>query len=59
VFPATTVQTCIVHLIRHSLKHVPRRQHDQVAKDLRPSDTAIDADAPPNALKAFEAKCDP
>jgi putative transposase len=27
VFPATTVQTCIVHLIRHSLKYVPRRQY--------------------------------
>jgi hypothetical protein len=23
IFPATTVQTCIVHLIRHSLKYVP------------------------------------
>ena len=25
IFPQTTVQTCIVHLIRHSLKYVPRR----------------------------------
>jgi putative transposase len=25
VFPATTVQTCIVHLIRQSLRYVPRR----------------------------------
>ena len=24
IFPATTVQTCIVHLIRHSLRYVPR-----------------------------------
>ena len=24
IFPETTVQTCIVHLIRHSLKYVPR-----------------------------------
>ena len=45
IFPATTVQTCIVHLIRHSLHYVPRRQYDQVAKDLRPIYTAIDADA--------------
>jgi putative transposase len=36
VFPATTAQTCIVHLIRHSLKYVPRRQYEQVIKDLRP-----------------------
>ncbi|HEY5044809.1 MAG TPA: IS256 family transposase [Solirubrobacteraceae bacterium] len=56
VFPATTVQTCIVHLIRHSLKYVPRRQYDQVAKDLRPIYTAIDADQALNALEAFEEK---
>jgi putative transposase len=45
IFPRTIVQTCIVHLIRHSLKYVPRRQYDQVVKDLRPIYTAIDADA--------------
>ncbi|HTA31826.1 MAG TPA: IS256 family transposase [Solirubrobacteraceae bacterium] len=56
VYPATTVQTCIVHLIRHSLKYVPRRQYDQVAKDLRPIYTAIDADAALNALETFEEK---
>jgi putative transposase len=41
-FPATTVQTCIVHLIRHSLKYVPRRQYD--------------ADQALLALEAFEEK---
>jgi putative transposase len=56
VFPATTVQTCIVHLIRHSLKYVPRRQYDQVVKDLKPVYTAIDADAALHALEAFEEK---
>ena len=56
VFPATTVQTCIVHLIRHSLKYVPRRQYEQVAKDLRPIYTALDADAALHALEAFEEK---
>jgi putative transposase len=55
-FPATTVQTCIVHLIRHSLKYVPRRQYEQVAKDLRPIYTAIDADQALLALEAFEEK---
>jgi putative transposase len=56
VFPSTTVQTCIVHLIRHSLKYVPRRQYEQVAKDLRPIYTAVDADAALHALEAFEQK---
>jgi putative transposase len=56
IFPQTTVQTCIVHLIRHSLKYVPRKQYDRVVKDLRPIYTAIDADAALAALEAFEEK---
>ena len=56
IFPRTTVQTCIVHLIRHSLKYVPRRQYDQVVKDLRPIYTATDADAALLALEVFDEK---
>ena len=56
VYPATTVQTCIVHLIRQSLRYVPRRQYDQVVKDLRPIYTAVDADAALATLEAFEEK---
>jgi hypothetical protein len=44
IFPATTVQTCIVHLIRSSLKYVPRREREEVARDLKPIYTAIDAE---------------
>jgi putative transposase len=58
VFPATTVQTCIVHLIRASLKYVPRRQYDAVVRDLKPIYTAINADEAMHALEAFEAKWD-
>jgi putative transposase len=56
VFPTTTVQSCIVHLIRHSLKYVPRRQYEKVTKDLRPIYTAIDATQALLALEAFEEK---
>jgi len=56
VFPKTTVQTCIVHLIRHSLKYVPRREFEHVARDLKPIYTAIDADAAHAALEAFDEK---
>jgi putative transposase len=56
VFPATTVQTCLVHLIRQSLRYVPRRSYDQVVKDLRPIYTAVDAGAAMAALEAFEEK---
>jgi putative transposase len=48
------VQTCIVHLIRHSLKYVPRREREQVARDLKPIYTAIDADAAQEALERFD-----
>jgi putative transposase len=41
IYPDTTVQTCIVHLIRHSLKYVPRQQYEKVAKGLRPIYTAV------------------
>ena len=52
--PETVVQTCIVHLIRHSLKYVPRREREQVARDLKPIYTAVDADAAQAALEAFD-----
>jgi putative transposase len=56
IFPETEVQTCIVHLIRHSLKYVPRRQYDQVVKDLKPIYKATDADAALAALEHFDQK---
>src|SRR5690348_2853116 len=56
IFPATTAQTCIVHLIRRSLRYVPRREYDQVARDLKPIYTAVDADAAWQALEAFDEK---
>jgi putative transposase len=55
-FPATTVQTCIVHLIRNSLKYVPRREFADVARDLKPIYTAIDADHAHSELERFDEK---
>ena len=56
IFPRTTVQTCVVHLIRHSLKYVPRREREQVARDLKPIYTALDADAAQQELERFDEK---
>jgi putative transposase len=56
IFPQTTVQTCIVHLIRSSLKYVPRREREQVARDLKPIYTAKDADQAHAELEAFDEK---
>jgi putative transposase len=56
IFPRTTVQTCVVHLIRHSLKYVPRRERERVARDLKPIYTAVDADAAHAELERFDEK---
>ncbi len=56
IFPNTTVQLCIVHLIRNSLKYVPRREREQVARDLKPIYTAANAEAAQLALEAFDSK---
>ena len=56
IFPKTTVQTCIVHLIRASLRYVPRREREQVARDLKPIYTAKDADQAHAELEAFDEK---
>jgi putative transposase len=56
IFPKTTVQTCIVHLIRNSLKYVPRREREQVARDLKPIYTAKDADQAQAELETFDQK---
>ena len=56
IFPATTVQTCVVHLIRANLRYVPRRERGQVARDLKPIYTAVDADQAQTELEAFDEK---
>jgi transposase-like protein len=55
VFPATTLQTCIVHLIRHSLAYASWRDRRALAAGLKSIYTAPTADAASRALDAFEA----
>lgn len=52
-FPATTVQTCIVHLIRHGLGYASWKDRKAVAAALRPVYTAPTAAAAEAALTAF------
>ena len=54
VFPATTLQTCIVHLIRNSLDYASWKDRRALAKALRPIYTAVSAEAAEAALNAFE-----
>ena len=55
VFPDAVVQTCIVHLIRHSMNFAGWKDRKQVAQALRAVYRAKDADAAAVALDAFEA----
>jgi transposase-like protein len=52
-FPATTVQTCIVHLIRNSLDYATWKDRKAVAKELRPIYKAATETAARAALDEF------
>ena len=54
VFPATTLQTCIVHLIRNSLDYASWKDRKLLAAALRPVYTAASAEAAADALGEFE-----
>ena len=54
VFPQATVQTCIVHLLRHSLEFVAYKDRKAVAAALKEIYRAVDATAAEAALSAFE-----
>ena len=54
-FPKTTLQTCIVHLIRNSLDYASWKDRKPLAAALRPIYTASSAEAAVAALDAFEA----
>jgi putative transposase len=50
VWPATIVQTCVVHLLRNSFRYAARQDWDKIAKALKPIYTAATEDA---ALERF------
>src|SRR3954466_2152623 len=56
VFPLTTVQTCIIHLIRNSLAFVSWKDRKLIMPDLKAIYRAETAEAAAAALDAFEAE---
>ena len=54
-YPATTLQTCLVHLIRRSLELVGWKDRKALARALRAIYTAPTAEAAAHALDAFAA----
>ena len=55
VFPVTTLQTCIVHLIRNSLDFASWKDRKALAAAIKPIYTAVSAEAAEGELHAFEA----
>ena len=53
VFPATTLQTCIVHLIRNSLDFASGKDRKLLAAAIKPIYTAVSAEAAEAELDAF------
>ena len=57
-FPHATVQTCLVHQVRNSLKFVSYKDRKPVAGDLRRIYTAANAEHAADELQAFADKWD-
>lgn len=55
-FPSTVFQTCVVHMIRSSMRFVPWKERKAVCADLRQVYTAQDEAEAKAALDDFEAK---
>jgi putative transposase len=56
VWPAATVQTCIIHLIRNTFRLTSRRYWDELKRDLKPVYTAVNADAARASFDEVAAK---
>jgi putative transposase len=54
IFPETHIQTCIVHLIRHSLDYASWKDRKGLAGELKIIYRAVDAEAARAALDAFD-----
>ena len=58
VFPQTTVQLCIVHQIRNSVKYVASKNQKEFMRDLKLVYQAVNKDAAEKALDDLEIKWD-
>jgi putative transposase len=58
VFPATQVQLCLVHMVRHSLRYVGWKERKAVADDLKLIYRAATETEAEQALRAFAEKWD-
>lgn len=54
VWPKAEVQTCVIHLIRNSMKYVSYNDRKKVVAALKPMYTAVNADAAKTALEKLQ-----
>jgi transposase-like protein len=56
VWPHTTVQTCIIHLLRNTFRLTSRRYWDEIKRDVKPIYTAVNATAARSAFDELTEK---
>jgi putative transposase len=56
VWPATIVQTCIIHSIRNTFRLTSRKYWDELKRDIKPIYTAVNEAAARSAFEAMAAK---
>jgi putative transposase len=56
IYPEAQIQTCIVHMVRHSLKFVPWKERKEVADDLKAIYRAETVEAAQDRLADFKDK---
>jgi len=56
VWEQSTVQTCVIHLIRNTFRYAPRQHWDELSRDLKPVYTAPTEAAARERFGEFEAK---
>ena len=54
IFPHVTVQRCIVHLIRHSIRYIPRKQWSVFTKQLKSMYGAVNVEEARRAFDQFK-----
>lgn len=58
IFPRTTVQLCIVHMVRNSLKYVSYKERKEIALDLKNIYKATTVEMAKQSLEEFSEKWD-
>jgi len=56
VWPQATIQTCVVHLLRGSVRYASYQDRKKIAASLRPIYTAVSLDTAEEAFDEFEAE---